>query len=104
MSRRRYTEIEKTGFLEEFERGGTSAAVFCREQGLPYQTFLSWRRGRSVPLPPSEPGRNAETEFVEVELSSGDGAAMQSAASPAVELVLGGGSILRIYPSPSQRP
>ena len=32
------------GILSEWEGSGLSAAGFCRERGLSYQTFLYWRK------------------------------------------------------------
>ncbi len=69
MSRRRYTEDEKTGFLAEFERDGCNAAVFCRERELPYQSFLKWRRKLRAAVEPALPTQGAS--FVEVELQPG---------------------------------
>lgn len=89
--------------MDEFERCGASAAAFCREKGLAYQTFLNWRRRRTT-LALAESLPAAGTEFVEVDLAAKDRTMAPAAADPAVELVLAGGSILRIYPSPSRRP
>jgi transposase-like protein len=99
MSRRRYTEEEKRKFLGEFERAGGSAAAFCREHGLAYQTLLAWRRKSKSELCAAK-----EVEFVEVEMQGSGQRAMQGGADPAVELVLAGGSVLRIYPSHQPRP
>ena len=101
MSRRRYTDDEKTKFLTEFDQHGGSAAAFCREQGLTYQTFLGWRRGWDGESQPDRPMETAE--FVEVELQPGNQAPGRSMVDPAVELVLGGGTVLRIYPNQSHR-
>ena len=46
MSRTRYTDEDKARLLGEFDAGGGSAASFCRERGISYQTFIAWRRGR----------------------------------------------------------
>ena len=70
MSRRRYTNEEKTKFLAEFDQHGGSAVAFCREQGLTYRTFLGWRRGRNGESQPKRPMQAAE--FVEVELQAGN--------------------------------
>jgi len=63
MSRRRYTEEEKRKFLAGFERAGGSAAAFCREHGLAYQTLMAWRRKSK-----SELSATKEVEFLEVEV------------------------------------
>ena len=99
MSRRRYTEEEKRKFLAEFERAGGSAAAFCREHGLAYQTLMAWRRSSK-----SELCATKEVQFVEVETQGSGQAAMQGGADPAVGLVLAGGSVLRIYPTQAPRP
>ena len=48
MSRTRYTDEDKARLLGEFEAGGGSAAAFCRERGISYQTFVAWRCGRRL--------------------------------------------------------
>ena len=97
MSRRHYTDKEKIEYLAEFTRSGGTAPAYCREQGLVYQTFMRWRRERNGDL---ELGQSAPaTEFVEIDLPPGDETSKPDPGSPAVELVLGGGTILRIYPS-----
>ena len=63
MSRRHYTDKEKIEYLAEFTRSGGTAAAYCREQGLVYQTFMRWRRERNGDL---ELGQSAPaTEFVD---------------------------------------
>jgi transposase-like protein len=102
MSRRRYTEKERDEYMEEFERGDASAAAFCREKGLAYQTFLNWRRRRTA-LALAEVPESSATEFVEVELPVSGRSVVPASMDPAVELVLAGGSVLRIYPTPPHR-
>jgi transposase-like protein len=98
MSRRRYTEDEKTEFLAEFDRHGGSAAAFCREHGLVYQTFMTWCRRPTADLVES-----AHTpEFVEVELEAPRRDRRDYGSL--VELELGAGMILRIRPPHDQRP
>ena len=89
--------------MAEFERSGSSAAAFCREKGLAYQTFLNWRRKCDGGLALSRSARSEETEFVEVELPASDASPGRGTSDPAVELILAGGSILRIYPTPPRR-
>ena len=84
--------------MAEFERSGSSAAAFCREKGLAYQTFLNWRRRSALSL--AQEPRTSESEFVEVELPASASTPGRGSADPAVELILAGGSILRIYPTP----
>lgn len=97
MSRRRYTDEEKARLLDEFHAGGATAAAFCREQGLCYQTFLNWRRAAPDDSTPPE-----RTEFIELDLAR----APRPEADPAmlVELDLGGGIVLRVRREPVPRP
>lgn len=97
MSRTRYTDEDKARLLGEFEAGGGSAAAFCRERGISYQTFVAWRRGRR--LARHKPG--AAVEFLELDLTPAAGRRADS--SPRVELDLGGGIVLRIH-LPIPRP
>jgi len=101
MARRRYTEEEKANYLAEFETAGANAAAFCREHGLAYQTFLNWRRRRGALVQPDKPER--PTEFVEVELEPACAPVAREAGTPAVELTLGAGMVLRIYPTQGGR-
>lgn len=99
--RRRYTEEEKANYLAKFEAAGTNAAAFCREEGLAYQTFLSWRRSRGNLSQAVAAARPAE--FVEVELEPAPACPGRGAGTPAVELTLGAGMVLRIYPTQGGR-
>jgi transposase-like protein len=98
MSRTRHTDQQKARTLLDFEHTDQSAAAFCRQRGLSYQTLMNWRRSAAANLPLSEP----PLAFLEFEL----GAPRQrpAPAGPLVELELGGGIILRIYPAPSAQP
>lgn len=51
----------------QFQRSGTpSAAQFCREQGLPYQSFMSWqKRLEAEPMPPL----SAPKSFMKIQAS-----------------------------------
>ena len=94
MLRTRYTDEDKARLLGEFDAGGGSAAAFCRERGISYQTFITWRRGRRVTRRKAE----APVEFVEfVELALGPAAGRREQAGPRVELELGGGIVLRVH-------
>jgi transposase-like protein len=97
MSRRRYTEEQKRKLLAELSRSGGSARAFARERGLSYKTLLGWRRKR-------EAGELAAADFVELEVQPASEVPKRQAADPAVELILAGGSVLRIYPSQPCRP
>lgn len=98
--RRRYTDEDKARWLDEFETLGGTAAAFCRERGLGYQSFMQWHRaavGSSAAEPP--------TGFVEIDLAPRREAA--SAVGALVELDFGGGLVLRIRPlhgQPLPRP
>lgn len=94
--RRRYpTDADKARLLDEFETHGGTAAAFCRERGLGYQSFMQWRRtaGRSAAAQPP-------AEFVEIDLAPRRDAA--PVAGNLVELDFGGGLVLRIRPLPGQ--
>ena len=96
MSRTRYTDEDKARLLGEFDACGGSAAAFCRERGLPYQTFITWRRGGMAARPMAAPAM----EFVGLGVAQvGRG----QAGTPRVELDLGGGMVLRIH-LPTPRP
>lgn len=96
MSRRRFTDEDKARLLGEFDACGGSAAAFCRDRGLSYQTFIVWRRG----MPARRDAGNA-IEFVELALDPVT--EERSATGPRVELDFGGGMVLRIH-LPSPRP
>ena len=93
MSRTRYTDEDKARLLGELEARGGSAAAFCRERGISYQTFISWRRNRRD----SSRKAGAAMEFVELALEPPGGSRMESVPAPQVELDFGGGFVLRIH-------
>jgi transposase-like protein len=97
MSRRRYTDEDKARLLGEFDASRGSAAAFCRQRGLAYQTFISWRRGDRA----CRRATRSATEFVEFEV--GSPRQVQSTAVPLIELDLGGGLVLRIHPHAPRR-
>lgn len=98
MSRTRRTDQQKARILRDFEHTDQSAAAFCRQRGVSYQTLMNWRRSAPADLPLSEP----PPAFLEFEL----GAPRQrpAPAGPLVELELGGGITLRIYPARPAQP
>ena len=96
MSRSRYTDEDKARLLGEFEACGGSAAAFCRDRGLAYQTFIAWRRG-------TVGRRDAGNTMEFVELALGPVAGERNTAGPQVELDFGGGLVLRIH-LPASRP
>ena len=81
--------------MDAFAAQGGSAAAFCRERGLSYQSFIRWRRaaGRlSAPEPTAG--------FVEIDLAPRREAS--SGIGALVELDFGGGLVLRIRPFHNQ--
>jgi transposase-like protein len=104
MARRRYTRDEKAEFLKKFRRSDGNAAAFCRKHRVPYYTFLGWQRGLGRRPGPAA-ARSTQTRFVELEVKRDDLEDPRPLPSPAVvELVLGAGMILRIYPGHGGRP
>jgi hypothetical protein len=95
MSRSRYTDEDKARLLGEFEACSGSAAAFCRDGGLAYQTFISWRRGTAG-------SRDAGNAMEFVELALGPVAGERNTVDPRVELDFGGGLVLRIHLSASR--
>lgn len=96
MSRTHYTSEDKALLLGELDACGGSAAAFCRERGLAYQTFIAWRRGGMA----AGPWAAAAMEFVELAVAP---ASREHAGAARVELDLGGGMALRIH-LPIPRP
>ncbi len=54
MSRTRHTAKEKARILREFEHHAGSAASFCRQRDVSYQTLMNWRRQVSTKLQTTE--------------------------------------------------
>lgn len=97
MSRTRHTDKEKVRIIRDFEQHDQSAAAFCRQRGISYQTLMNWRRATAnLPVPEQPPA------FLEFEL--GASPHQRVSTGPLVELELGGGIILRIHPARSARP
>ena len=71
--------------LQRFHQGEQSVADFCDQEGVSTASFYSWRRRLGQP-PPPEP---ATTDFVPIRLVP---------PSPALELLLPSGTLLRIGP------
>lgn len=100
MARRRWTEKRKTELLEKFASCGLNAAAFCRKHRLPYHSFLDWRREA---LSAAEQ-RDEAPKFAEIEIETTEaGPASPAGTGPSVELILGGGMVLRIYRAEAQR-
>lgn len=90
LGRLRVTREHRQRLIEEFERGGTSAARFAQLAGLKYSTFAAWvRRHRRRNLPAQrlrKPVRLVEAVAVRSQRDSG----------PAVKLQLPGGAQLEL--------
>ena len=93
MSRTRHTDKQKARILREFAHHDGSAASFCRQRGVSYQTLMNWRGRVSANLPEPAPA------FLEFQLESAHH--QPALVSPLVELELGGGILLLIRPIPS---
>ena len=98
MSRTRHTDKEKARIIREFEQHDQSAAAFCRQRGISYQTLMNWRGRASANRPdPEQP-----PAFLEFQLESAH--QRPAPVGPLVELELGGGIILRIHPARLAQP
>jgi len=92
MSYRRYTEEERREWLTRYEQCATSAAAFCREHELNYQSFLRWRQRAT-------PGSESSPEFLELEVPC----PVSVPHAETVELTFPGGLTLRINAQPAPR-
>ena len=102
MSAKRYTKEQKTSWLEEFKHAGGSAAAFCRDREIPYQSFTKWRRAARRAAGEEEADSTEAKRFVEIDLSPAHGIGLaRDVRDAAVELSLGNGMILRIFPTRS---
>jgi transposase-like protein len=100
MARRRFTQKQKENLVRKFEDSESSATDFCREHRLSCQSLRRWRGGSKGSEGAAEP-----TSFVELEVEPGKLERPCCRTGPAVELVLGGGMVLRIFaPQPERRP
>ena len=84
MKQRTSRESKRREWQEALKRqsaSGKSAAAFCREQGIGYQSFMSWRTRL----------KGGGTKFVEVKLSERGNLAPSS-----YTIILGNGRELRI--------
>jgi len=80
----------RAAVLRALEQSGLSMAEFCRRRGLPYATVVSWRGA----------ARRAAGRFVEVETPAAaePGPAWRNpGAALCAEVVLPGGTVLRVY-------
>jgi transposase-like protein len=101
--RRRYSDEDKARWLGEFEQVGGSAAAFCMERGLAYQSFMQWRRAAGGVALETEQAQQS-TGFVQIDLSP---RSEPPGIGALVELDFGGALVLRIRPlhsHPSMRP
>lgn len=89
-------EKRRAALLREFEGSGLTMAEFCRRREVGYSTMAAWRRACR---PSPQPGA-----FVEVEALGVAGAAPVTERSQRLlcaELMLPGGTVLRVYQIPS---
>jgi len=84
--------------VQKFERDGGSATAFCRKHKLSSQSLRRWRGSGQAQKAAAE-----SMQFVELEVEAGKLEGRRPGAEPAVELVLGGGMVLRIYRGGSQQ-
>lgn len=105
----RHTSAERRELVERQRQSGLSAAAFCREHDLVYQTFVGWRRRveagsrpDAIAAPRSSASSSAAVpEFIELGVAHGahaDADAPNTAhtAEWLVELDLGDGLTLRL--------
>lgn len=94
-NRRHYTQAEREHWLAQFDQHPSTAASFCREHSLCYQTFLRWRR---------EARKNNTTDtvpFIELELPT---PSVSPPRRDLVELTFPGGLTLRIQTPATSQP
>lgn len=95
MSSRRTTPKQRAHWLAQFDQSNISAAAFCREHQLRYQSFLNWRRkAQSDEACPSP-------EFIKIDVPVA--ATTPINRESIVELTFPGGLLLRISPRPVDR-
>jgi hypothetical protein len=95
MSSRRTTRKQREHWLAQFDQSTLTAAAFCREHQLSYQSFLNWRRNAQLIE------ADTLTEFIEVEVPAP--IATPISHSSVMELTFPGGLRLRIHPQSSAR-
>lgn len=98
MSGTRRTGQEKARLLRDFERSGQSAAAFCRQRGVSYQTLANRRRAAADLPPPEQAPAFPGFQLGAARHRSAPAAARSSKPEP------GGGIILRIHPARPARP
>ena len=64
MQRKRYSRERWQGWLEEQPASGLSIAAFCRDKGIPQNSFYVWRRKLAAEVSNGQP----TAEFVPVSL------------------------------------
>jgi len=98
MSRKRYTQAERSEVLERFAASGLSAREFCLREGVNYQNLLRWRRAKAASEDSSgpEPGCDRAVPsggalFLELDVER------PVRPQPDIELEIGAGMVLRIW-------
>jgi len=82
-SPRKYSAEDRERLIREQEQSGQTKKAFCRDQGVPIQTFYGWRKRK---------GRKGKPTFAEVEVASGVRAPEQAA----IEVLLPNGARIGI--------
>ena len=89
MLRTRHTDQQKARILRDFEHTDQSAAAFCRQHGVSYQTLMNWRSSAAA----NSPSRNHHPH-------SSSSNSEPHASGPLVELELGGAIVLHYLSNP----
>jgi hypothetical protein len=76
--------------LQRFDQSGLSIPDFCAQDGLSVRSFYAWRR-RLSGRPPTAPQPRPAPHFLPVQV-------LPAAAPASIELVLPGGTVLRLSP------
>ena len=82
----RYSEEEKTMWLEDWKSSGKSAWIYAKENGLNLQTFINWTKA----------GNETEQNFVEVPAVSTANAAEVKPSMGISEILIEKGDV-KIY-------
>lgn len=85
-TKKRWTEADARSVLDALERSGLSAQAFASRAGLELQRLQRWRRRLDAT---EAVGEGEQPTFVEV----------RRASAAVVEVVLGGGRVLRVAES-----
>ena len=100
MSNRRSTPQQREQWIDRFRKQACSAAEFCREHQLSYQTFLNWLRkaenqGEAPPRAAPHPV-GSSFDYFTLENGSDQPASPKEQAEVTVKLNLPGGVVLSV--------